>query len=204
MLKVIISIVFAISLLNSAELSSTNGCELSQVGEFGVNFKAFKTPSKIGVGGGFDSVNYKAASLSGESLQDIFVGSSVNIETKSVNSKNPGRDAKLVESFFYVMVGKNISAKIIAIKDDKKAEAGQRTGSLLVEINMNNIVKEVPMRFTYNAGVFVAEGVIDVFDFNASKALSSINKACFGLHQGKTWNDVNIGFTTSIKSAGCE
>ncbi|QOY51059.1 YceI family protein [Candidatus Sulfurimonas baltica] len=204
MLKVIVSIVFAVSLLNAGQSASTNGCELSQVGDFGVNFTAFKTPSKLGVGGGFDSVNYKTASLSSKSLQELFVGSSVDIDTKSVNSKNPARDAKLIESFFYVMIGKNIGAKIIAIVDDKTAKKGEKKGSLIVEIKMNNIIKEVPMKYTYNGEVFEAEGVIDLFDFNANKALYSINKACFGLHQGKTWNDVNIGFTTNIKSAGCK
>jgi hypothetical protein len=51
--------------------------------------------------------------------------------------------------------------------------------------------------------VFSATGVIDILDFSAGDALSSINKACSDLHEGKTWSDVTIGFTTKIEAVLC-
>jgi hypothetical protein len=68
---------------------------------------------------------------------------------------------------------------------------------------MNKITKKVPMKYSYSDSVFSAKGVIDVFDFSANKALSSINKACFDAHQGKTWNDVTIAFSTHIEAILC-
>jgi hypothetical protein len=68
---------------------------------------------------------------------------------------------------------------------------------------MNGITKSVPMKYSFANGIFSAKGTIDIFDFSASKALSSINKACFDLHKGKTWNDVSIAFSTKIEASLC-
>ena len=202
MIKIVIIMLLGFMFLNSAELKHT-GCELSQVGEFSVNFEAYKTAAKIGVNGSFDKVNYKALRESGKNFREIFVGSTVDIETSSINSKNRARDSKLVEFFFKKMSSENITAKILNITSDKRIKGNPRTGTLLVEVIMNSISKKVPMTYSYNDGLFDATGVIDIFDFSANKALSSINKACYDLHSGKTWNDVKIGFSTKIEALLC-
>jgi len=46
---------------------------------------------------------------------------------------------------------------------------------------------------------FAAKGYIDLADFKALGALSSINKACYDLHQGKTWQDVAVAFKFDLK-----
>lgn len=200
--KILFSILLSCIFLNSAELKHT-GCELSQVGKFSVNFEAYKTLKKIAVSGSFQRVNYKALRASGKNFREIFIGSSVDIDTSSVNSKNEARDAKLVSFFFKQMDEKNIKAKILDITSDKRIKGKARTGTLLVEITMNSVIKKIPMSYSYNKGLFNASGVIDIFDFSANKALNSINKACYDLHSGKTWNDVKIGFSTKIEANLC-
>jgi len=203
MKNIILSLLMVFSIVSSANAESKNACELSQVGDVKVSFKAYKTPSKIGVGGVFDSVKYTSIAPVGKNFSSILVGSKVLIDTTSVNSKNSGRDAKLVKFFFNMMSGKNIDAKITDIKADKKVKDAPRTGLVAIEVRMNGVTKSVPMKYSFSDGMFSATGVVDILDFGAGKALSSINRACFELHKGKTWSDVSIGFSAKIDGLLC-
>ncbi|RUM68409.1 MAG: YceI family protein [Sulfurospirillum sp.] len=178
-------------------------CTLSQEGPVTVNWKAYKTPLKIGVGGTFDKVIYRPATKEGKNFKEILVGAKATIEEISVNSKNKGRDAKLVKFFFDNMKDDEIIAEIVDIEALSKERGKPKTGTLLTKITMNGITKNVPLRYVYDEGTLHAEGTIDLFDFQASTALSALNKACFAKHQGKTWNDVSIAFSTHIKAV-CE
>jgi len=73
MLKIIFSIIFVISLLNSASLKHT-GCDLSQVGDV-----EFKLGSKI-----YKKANYKAVAPSGKNFKTIFVGSTISVDGTAV------------------------------------------------------------------------------------------------------------------------
>ncbi len=199
MLKIIFSIILIISFANASQ-KSRGHCELAQEGNISVNWTAYKTPAKLPVSGIFNDVKYNSIAKSGVNFREIFVGSSIDIDTTSVNSRNIPRDAKLVTFFFENMSTTKIKAKITDIKSDKRIKGKPKTGVFFIDITMNSITKNIPMNFTYFNGKLHAEGYIDIFDFSASKALSSINKACFNFHQGKTWSDVKISFDTAIKA----
>jgi hypothetical protein len=206
MLKIFFSLLLLIASANALEemgIKGTGGCVLTQNNKIEVGFTAYKTPLKIGVGGTFDKVTYKANKVSGGSFRDLFVGSSIVIDTHSVNSNNKGRDAKLVKFFFDNMSTQTIKAKIVDYRSDKRYKGKPKTGVFTVAITMNGITKKVPMRYSYFKGKMEAEGVIDLFDFSANKSLQAINKACYTLHKGKTWNDVTITFTTAVKASLC-
>jgi hypothetical protein len=204
MLKIFFSIIFLVVISSATEMGLNGGsCTLAQDGAVKVNFTAYKTASKIGVSGSFEKVTYNSKAKSGKNFREIFVGSSVNIETRSVNTKNSARDNKLVKFFFEKMIGKNITAKILDYKPNKRFKGKPKTGLFIVEVTMNGISKIVPMNYIFNKGDMRANGVIDIFDFNANKALSSINRACFDLHKGKTWNDVAIEFRTKVLYSLC-
>jgi len=184
-----------------ATMSKANGsCTLSQVGAVDVSWTAYKTPAKLGVGGTFNQVTFKAAAPSGTNFKQIFVGATLLIQTDSVNSNNSARDAKLVQFFFDKMVSKTIEGKIIGYTAGAREKGKPKTGVFTVAITMNKVTKNIPMNFSYFEGVLEVSGVIDVFDFKAQEALNAINKACFELHKGKTWSDVSIGFKTQIKA----
>lgn len=203
MKNIILSVLLALSIVSSANAASKSGCELSQVGPVTVKWEAYKTASKAAVGGIFDSVKYTPVAPMGKNFRSILVGSKVSIDTASVNSKNKGRDIKLVKFFFEQMSDKNIDAKIVDIKADPRVKKAPRTGVVTVDVKMNGVNKTVPMKYSFSDDIFTATGVIDILDFSASKALSSINKACFDLHKGKTWSDVTIGFSTKIEAVLC-
>lgn len=204
MKKIVSLAMFAILAFGSSvNASEKSGCELSQVGAVEVSWIGYKTPTKVGVGGTFDSVKYTPIAKSGNNFRSVLVGSTVTIDTTTVNSKNQGRDEKLAKFFFGMMSQKNIEAKIVDIKADEKVKGAPRTGIVSVEIDMNGVKKIVPMKYSFKDSTFEATGVIDILEFDASKALSSINQACFDLHGGKTWSDVAISFKTKIEALVC-
>lgn len=189
----------ALSLLLALGLAQAD-CTFSQPDNVDVTWKAYKTPLKLGVGGHFGAVDFKAASAEAAALNALLVGSTVNIAVASVDSKNKGRDEKLLNDFFKQMSGPDITAKIVSLKRD---EAAEKSGLLTVSVTMNGIARDVPMTYSFSEGRLTADGVIDLADFKAENALKSINTACYDLHQGKTWSDVAIGFTMDIK-ASCD
>ena len=150
---------------------------------------AFKTPSKVAVKGTFDAVKLNATAST--SMQGLLQSSNVHIITSNVNSSNEGRDAKLVKNFFDVQGVKTIDAKVLKTGD----------GTADVEISMNNIKKVITMKFDAGESTMMLSGTIDLADFNMLPSLESITKACYELHQGKTWQDVDLEFTlnTSCK-----
>ena len=205
MIKLFLSLVLAFSTsLASGEMGTNKGsCILSQDGNVSVSWEAYKTPRKVGVGGIFDNVTYTAVAPEGNNFREILVGSSVVIETSSVNSKDSGRDELLVKFFFKQMNESVIKAKIVNIKSDKRMRGKPKTGEMSVEILMNGVTKIIPMKYVFDNGDLSAKGSIDLLDFSAKKALSTISEACFDLHEGKTWSDVSIGFSTKIKFELC-
>ena len=186
-------------------LSAEGGCTLVQSNDMNVTWKAYKTLAKLGVAGQFTGVSYTANKKEGKNFKELLVGSKVSIDLNKIDTKNEGRDKTLVKEFFGKLNGKTIDGVIVSIKADKK-ENGKRVyhGMVDVNITMNNKTLLIPMKYNYEKENFKAKGTIDLFDFSANNALSSINKSCFDLHKGKTWNDVSIEFSTNIKATLCD
>ena len=203
MKKLFISIMI-LSLALFADIPAPkSGCVLSQKGAISVGWTAFKTPAKKGVGGLFDILHYTPAQKEGKNFKEILVGATLTIDTTSVNSHNKGRDKKLVTQFFRLFTSDTITAKITDIKATSKKSGKPKTGTIMIDITMNGITKNVPLTYSYDKGVMEANGYIDLFDFQGEKALASLNKACFAAHQGKTWNDVAINFRMPITADLC-
>ncbi|WP_345986543.1 YceI family protein [Sulfurimonas sp. HSL-1656] len=181
----------ALSVLVAAAVAMAD-CSYVKEGDVSVNWTAFKTPMKAGVNGTFRSVVYKGAAKAA-SLTELLKGAKVMIQTNNVESGNAGRDAKLVQFFFNQMDGQMLEAQILAVDEAAKI--------VLVEVIMNGKGLNVPMAYSFEKGVFSAKGVIDLGDFKALDALTSINRACYDLHAGKTWQDVNIGFAMKVEES---
>jgi polyisoprenoid-binding protein YceI len=196
-------ILLALSLLYTTGYAA-GGCLLTQPNKIDVTWKAYKTLGKIGVGGKFTSVNYTPTALEGKNFKELFVGSKVVIDTRKIDSGNPDRDVKLVQFFFNKMSGGKIEGTIQTIKADPYTKGKPRTGIITVSITMNGKTLSIPMSYRYEKEQFDATGTIDLADFNALPALSSINKSCFELHKGKTWRDVTIGFHTTVAASLCD
>ncbi|WP_201352314.1 YceI family protein [Hydrogenimonas urashimensis] len=153
-----------------------------RVMDFEIGWEAYKTPAKIGVDGTFG--NIKLSAMPDKTVKGLLEGAKVVIDTGSVNSKNSSRDAKLIKAFFNVQGVHTIAAEI---KSLGKSFAN-------VDITMNGITKTVPMKLEFDGDDVEAEGYIDLADFEMLPSLRSINKACYDLHKGKTWQDIRLQF----------
>ena len=203
MKKTLLSLIALVSLSYATQPAAT-GCVLVQPSNMNVTWKAYKTLGKIGVGGKFTEVKYTPAALEGKNFKELFVGSKVSIDVSKIDTGNAGRDETLVKDFFSLLKGKMIEGEITSIKKTDKHEKGKpRTGNIDVKITMNEKTLTIPMTYVYNKGKFDAKGTIDLFDFTANDALTSIKKSCHDLHKGKTWSDVSIGFSTTIEATLC-
>lgn len=151
------------------------------------SWKAFKTYEKLGVVGAFNDAQLNTKSAS--TIESAIANSSLSIDTSKVNTGNAGRDATLVESFFKVQGVSKIDAKMKSVSN----------GKALADISMNHMTKTIPMSYTVNENKIMGKGVIDLADFGMIPSLGSINKACYDLHAGKTWQDVEIGFEMELK-----
>lgn len=152
-----------------------------------VTWTAFKTPSKAGVKGSFTTLGF-AKQVQGKTIAEAITNASFDIDTKSVSTGDKGRDATIVENFFFKGDLK-ISGNVESFERKK----------LVMNLKMNDVTKKVPLAYEINGNKVTAKGFIDILDFNGSKALAALNKACGALHEGKTWSDVEIGleFTTT-------
>lgn len=201
--KILLSLATLLT-MNYASEPAKNGCVLVQPNSMQVTWKAYKTLEKKGVAGKFTAVTYTPHALEGKNFRELFVGSKVSIDLSKIDSGHPGRDETLVKSFFSVLKGKTIEGEILDIKKTDKHEKGKpRTGTVSVKITMNEKTLTIPMQYFYSEGKFDALGTLDLLDFAAGDALSSINTSCFDLHKGKTWSDVSIGFSTTIEATLC-
>lgn len=156
-----------------------------------VEWQAYKTLAKLGVNGKFDVIDMY--SHNDKSIESLLSSTSLKIDTLSVNSNNKDRDKTLIKSFFKVQNVDTIDAKVLSVDKD----------NVEVEITLNKVTKTIPMKLVNNSKNIELKGVIDLADFDMLKSLSSINKACYDLHKGKTWQDVAISFKADI-AKDCE
>ncbi len=151
-----------------------------------VNWTAFKTLSKIGVGGSFSKIKLKSKTK-GTSIKDILYGHEFIIDTHSVQTGNESRDKKIAAFFFGGT--KEIQGAVSQITEKV----------LELTLTMNNVTKKVPLEYSILGNELKAKGTIDIFDFNMNSSLIKLNEACHTLHEGKTWNDVTIELTTNFE-----
>ncbi len=156
-----------------------------------VKWTAYKTPQKIGVNGGFMATVCKGKEKA-EDLKELLVKSRVMLEVNNVDTKNPQRDAKLVQFFFNLMQGAMVEADIVSLEGD------DASGTMVVNVYMNNRSVNVPLAYRVEEGKFWAKGSLDLADFKALEALRSLTLNCYALHEGKTWSDVDIGFSFDL------
>lgn len=152
-----------------------------------VQWTAFKTPLKVGVKGNFDEVGLK--SQKAQSIKQLLLNSEVTIQTRSANTKNSSRDATLNE-FFFKPFAQSFHAKVVEVEQSRKIAK--------IELTVGKITKTIPLRYQFKEDVLSATGIMDVLDFDGTTALQTIHMTCYDLHEGKTWNDVKIGFVAKV------
>ena len=182
---------FLVTLLATIGLLQAE-CTVVMLTPVTVEWTAYKTPKKIGVDGGFLATVYHGKSEA-ESVPELLLKSRVQLEVNNVDTKDPFRDAKLVQFFFNMMQGAVIEADVISISGTNES------GDLVITVAMNNRAIDVPLHCEVKDGKFRAKGVLNLLDFNAQEPLKMLTLNCYAPHEGKTWEDVAVGFSFKLQ-----
>ncbi|WP_405607153.1 YceI family protein [Polaribacter sp. Asnod1-A03] len=161
--------------------------------ENSINFTAYKTTEKIGVGGEFKKVDVLAGG-EGTTAKEAINNTEFSIPVSSIFTKDTSRDFKIKKFFFGIMDNTKLLSGKLMITDDTTGVA---------EIKMNGVTEKVDFTYTITDKVFNMKATMDITNWNASAALESLNKACFDLHKGadgvsKTWSEVALDITTTF------
>ena len=162
-----------------------------------VKWTAFKTSDKVAVGGTFNTVLIKAGEKSTK-LPEVLRTVTFTIPTKSTNTTNPDRDAKIVNSFF----GKMLNTDLI-LGHAKSVEGDNESGTMIFYLTLNDIEKEVTLAYTTTDNIVKLSGEIDINNWNAETALKELNKVCEDLHKGAdgvsvTWPNVELEIEATL------
>jgi hypothetical protein len=197
-------IIFSLFTLFSLSYASGGGCVLVQSGDMNVTWKAYKTLDNIEVKGAFTSVKYVPVAKEGKNFRELLVGSTLQIDTAKVDTGDLQMDDAFVSMCFKKFKATSIKAEITGMKADKRIKGQPYGGVLDVRFTINEKTLVIPMPYVYDKEKFIAKGSIDLFDFSGKESLSNINKECYDIQKGKTWNDLSIEFATHIKATLCK
>lgn len=153
-----------------------------------LTWTAYKTTDKTPVEGTFKTLKFEEQT--GENVEDLFndLDFSIPVSSLFTNDDTGTRDPKIQESFFGEMMDPDmLTGKIMVDGSDYK-----------VEIKMNGETNTIPLEVNVSdANEVTMTGTMELKDWKALDALSSLNDACFDLHKGgdgvsKTWEDVAL------------
>src|SRR5690606_24738591 len=151
-----------------------------------LQWTGYKTATKAGVNGTFENITY-SGKTQGKDLGDLIEGASLTMGLMSPKSGDAGRDANLTKGFFK-LIGETATAKVTKME----------RGFVRTDVKLGKKTVEVALKPELKDNVLEMNGTLDLFDFGLGKALTSINKLCRALHEGKTWNDVAVKVTASV------
>jgi polyisoprenoid-binding protein YceI len=187
---IILALSLAFGMGIQAAMADTCGLDKTSVQ---VSWTAYKTTQKTPVGGTFKKVDVVGVT-SAPDLMTLAKGLEFVIDKTSVDSKNPGRDQTLTESFFSVLKG-DIRGKITAVD--------MASHQLILHLQLNGKALDLPLQYEMVGQKFSAKGNMDILAFAGDSALQSLNKKCFDLHKGadgvsKTWSEVGLMVTGTL------
>ncbi len=113
----------------------------------------------------------------------------------SIFTNNPDRDGKLKKFFFGVMDNTSLLSGKLILTDDTNG---------IASITMNGITSDLPFTYTIEGKEFKLNATMNLDNWNAQNAVSSLNVACKDLHKAadgisKTWSEVTINITSVFK-----
>jgi polyisoprenoid-binding protein YceI len=163
-----------------------------------LNWTAFKTTSKVPVGGTFNDITMTAGES--EDMEGALTSIEFEINTASVESQNEDRNAKIAEHFFGTINTPTITGNVSSV--DMEA------GTAVVTIMMNGLSFDVEGDFMMEGEDFSFSSDIDVQKWNAVSGIEALNEVCDDLHKGDDgvsvlWQNVDISFSGSLNK-DCE
>jgi len=167
-----------------------------------LRWTAYKTTQRVGVSGTFNDIQFDAAK-GAPSVPTLIRSASFRINTKTVNSNNEARDAKLVNFFFGKLAGNYAITGNV-----KSADGDDSAGTGVFMVQMNGMAGELPFKYSVEEHVLTLTATMNTDNWKAQPAIASINKACEAKHTGedgvsKTWPDVDIALRLPLDTE-CE
>lgn len=181
------------------EEAKTEVCQYSvDAANIKFTWTAFKTTAKVAVKGTFDKISI-INDLSVSEIPALVLNTKFEIALGSINSGNPERDAKLVDKFFGKLANKETFTGVV-----QECNGDNKEGKAIVLLNINNLDHAVVMNYTVVEDSLELAGTLDLLDWKATDALTSLNQACLDLHKGedgvsKTWSDMEIKVLVPLK-----
>lgn len=156
-----------------------------------LHFTAYKTTAKVPVEGAFSGIQTGPLNAqAGIDMLEAIKGMTFSIPVSSLDTKNKGRNDKILENFFRKMIA---AARITGSFGD--FDRNEHKGSITVK--MNGVSRVLPVAFSRDANTLEFIGTMHLAKWKALRALSFLNRACYELHKGadgisKTWSEVMI------------
>ncbi|WBX74278.1 YceI family protein [Tenacibaculum pacificus] len=159
-----------------------------------INWTAYKTTEKKPVNGRFEKITI-TSNGEGKTIKEAINNTEFSIPVSSIFTKDSGRDFKIKKFFFGIMDNTKLLSGKLVLENDSIGYSN---------ITMNGVTKKLPFKYTVNDKVFNLKTTLKISDWNAEKALASLNEVCKDLHKGadgvsKTWNEVAINITSTFK-----
>lgn len=155
---------------------------------------SYKTTGKKEVGGTFNDINVES-DVSDNAI-DVLESIKFTMNTKSVETNDEGRNAKVAEFFFGTINTPMITGNV--------ASVNPKTGKAVITVTMNNISFDVEGDYTLEGEKFSYTSSIDVSSWNGMPGIEALNTQCADLHTGddgvsKLWSEVGLSFSTVLK-----
>ena len=182
MKKIVLSSIVAL-------LFATNLSAYEKNGDLEVKWTGYKLASKVGVSGTFNKIDFDIKKS--DDLVTFLKSAKVKIDATSLESKDEGRNFNITSTLFSLASAKNIQGSISSVDE--------KSNTLVLDVVMNGVTKPTTMKYTVNDGKIVANGVIDILDFNMSSSYKAFTEICGALHENVSYSDVNIEFSIPFK-----
>ncbi|AXH08951.1 hypothetical protein CP960_04640 [Malaciobacter halophilus] len=164
-----------------------NAYELN--GNLKVGWTGYKTEEKIGVSGTFKKIDLQIKKS--EDFVKFLKSAKVKIDSLSLESGLEVRNKSMINTLFSLKSSQKVVASIKEVNLEKNI--------ILLDLEMNKVLKQVPMKYHVEDKKVIATGVIDILDYSMSESFSKFAKECFDLHKGKTFSEVTISFELPFK-----
>lgn len=161
-----------------------------------INWTAYKTTDKIPVKGVFNTVKVANKKTSTNPF-DAINGLEFSIPINSIDTKDKGRDVKIITSFFGAMKNTQTIHGKINLENDGD-------GKGYIDLNMNNITTKLPVNYIISGQLVEIKATLNLDNWKAQLAIDTLNKVCNVEHKtedgiSKTWNEVNIHIVSYLK-----
>lgn len=143
---------------------------------------AYKTPNKVPVIGSFKNISL-TNNKEGKSLEEMLEGAKFYIDGTTVTSGDSSRDGTLTLFFFKRLASPEIKGSFGKFENNK----------VMISITLDG--KTITKEFSYKLekSTLTVNGSIDLLkDFDCQRAFTSLHRACFDLHEGKTWTEIDL------------